>query len=983
VLDNQDSRQDLVSKPQTFFVALFIGIFALFALAFFFNVSPAAHAADNTYYAKPGGTGDCSAWNTACGLQEAINKAARSNGKVLAAKGIYTPGSNQSDSFELKDGVTIEGGYLVSGTTATRDWKTHKTILSGDIDNNDTTDNGLVTDVANITGANAYHVVTGSDLGPDTVLDGVYITAGSATGTDDKGNAVGGGLKNVNGNPTIQHVVFVGNLAGVGGGMYNESGSPSLTNVTFENNSSIELAKRLPGIEAYGGGVYTKEHSNPTFNEVHFTGNYAEDSGGGIAIEFYSEPTFTNVEFVENVSERTSGAVYIYLESHTSFNNVTFSGNKSDNGSDQGKAGAILITHDSNVTFKDVDFIRNISRRTGGAVLIKDDCNLTFENVTFQENESIQDNGGAISHGEKANEKKDGDGNIIDVDVDTSHATFTNVDFIRNKANNGGAISYISATAELINNRFQGNIATSSGGAIYSYDSDQTYVNATFNDNEAIDGRAGGIYSAYSDPTFTNITLSGNRASRGSGMYNNDSNPTIQNSILWGNGVGADDDQIYNKDSTPTYNYSLVEGKSAADLGGTGNLDSANPLFVRSPSPGPDETWGTDDDDHGDLHLQPDSPAVNMGNNDYLTITTDLDGGPRIEDNTVDLGAYEGAAPTIAASVASGTHSAKVGEVITYTYRLTNTSNVTFDPVVVVDNRLGSVALDSSSLAPGAVATGILSYTVQEGDLPGPLATTVVVKGTVQGTPTTVTNTAYASVGLRSESNTAPIITIAPATEVLISSATLHAQVNPNNLDTTVTFRWGETMGGPYPNEQTVTETFSGTQVQTASLSISGLTPGTTYFYSAAASNADGSATSTEQSLTIPIRAAYASTPTVGSLLDVGTVTVGTSDTTSLELREVGSVDLVVDLAEPALSGTDADYFRIESPSSFPVTIADGSDEQVTLTIVCTPQQSGTHTATLTLATNDTAQPTVSYPLRCTGAQDGNEERVYLPLVQR
>jgi hypothetical protein len=199
----------------------------------------------------------------------------------------------------------------------------------------------------------------------------------------------------------------------------------------------------------------------------------------------------------------------------------------------------------------------------------------------------------------------------------------------------------------------------------------------------------------------------------------------------------------------------------------------------------------------------------------------------------------------------------------------------------------------------------------------------------------------------------------------------LHASVNPNGLATTVTFAWGTTSGGPYPNEQDATDVLSGTQVQTASLSLSGLTPDTTYYYIVTVTNADGSVTSDEQSFTTPAVTggpAYGSIPEAGSTLDVGTVNVGESGTVSLAIREVGSAALEV--SDPAISGADAASFRIDAPASFPITIADGADA-VTLSVVCTPQRDGTHSATLTLTTGEASEPV-----------DTNTT-LYLPLIAR
>jgi uncharacterized repeat protein (TIGR01451 family) len=59
----------------------------------------------------------------------------------------------------------------------------------------------------------------------------------------------------------------------------------------------------------------------------------------------------------------------------------------------------------------------------------------------------------------------------------------------------------------------------------------------------------------------------------------------------------------------------------------------------------------------------------------------------------------------------------RVGDNVTYTYTVTNTGNVTLNPVTVVDNVTGPISLGSTILAPGAFTTGTATVTIQEPDL--------------------------------------------------------------------------------------------------------------------------------------------------------------------------------------------------------------------------------------------------------------------------
>lgn len=90
---------------------------------------------------------------------------------------------------------------------------------------------------------------------------------------------------------------------------------------------------------------------------------------------------------------------------------------------------------------------------------------------------------------------------------------------------------------------------------------------------------------------------------------------------------------------------------------------------------------------------------------------------------------------------------AAVGETITYQVRITNTGTVALNTLAAVDDKLGALPLDTTSLAPGQVAVASIAYVVQAADLPGPLHNTVTVTAKSAG-GNDVSTSASASVTL-------------------------------------------------------------------------------------------------------------------------------------------------------------------------------------------------------------------------------------------
>jgi len=213
------------------------------------------------------GANDGSSWSDAfTNLQSALT-AAGSGDEIWVAQGTYQPGNQRTDSFNLKTGVAVYGGFAATETARDeRDWIEHMTILSGDIDPTGDED--------------SYHVVTGSGVNATAILDGFTITGARADG--DSPHDSGGGIYNAAGSPALRNVVIKGNLASYGGGIYNLDSSPTLVNALVLDNSGTD-----------GGGMYNT-NSSPSVINVTFSANGVTKNGSAIANVSNSNPSITN-----------------------------------------------------------------------------------------------------------------------------------------------------------------------------------------------------------------------------------------------------------------------------------------------------------------------------------------------------------------------------------------------------------------------------------------------------------------------------------------------------------------------------------------------------------------------------------------------------------------------------------------------------------------------------------------------------------------
>ncbi|MDO8632770.1 MAG: right-handed parallel beta-helix repeat-containing protein [Phycisphaerales bacterium] len=515
---------------------------------------------------------------------------------IRVAEGTYTPDptglSDPRDAmFSLKTGIILEGGYAGCGAADpdARDGTVYQTILSGDLNGND---------APNFIGRedNTYHVVICDGVDSTGVIDGFTITGGNANAIDP-GRDVGGGMYIVNGACTVNRCTFHDNLGGHAEPSTDcccEHPTPGCGPADCEavvcaidptcctdrwDASCVQIARS----DCFD--CFMPVSCNPTLT-----------GGGGGLYHENSSSRIADCTFAENRSPSFGGGI-LNKNGHPILTNCRFVSNSAESNGDS-SGGAIYSRDGGDLTLTDSTLLGNSASIEGGGLFLGPSIGTTITNCSFEQNNALF-GGGA--------------------------------DFVGDPESPSSPV--------VTNCRFLGN----SYGGVHVSNGNPTFVNCMFSGNSGFAG--GGLYVQTMSiffstaPRVTNCTFSHNRVFfLGGGVYSGGADSVLENCILWDNadrdGAGEAAQFHAAGEGSPLVSFSAIQGLTGtSSWNGTGNIGS-DPQFVDVD--GYDGVFGTPDDD---LRLKRGSPCIDTANNSALspTITTDLEGNPRIVDGNLDM----------------------------------------------------------------------------------------------------------------------------------------------------------------------------------------------------------------------------------------------------------------------------------------------------------------------------------------------------------
>ncbi|MCP4540243.1 MAG: DUF11 domain-containing protein [Chloroflexi bacterium] len=561
-------------------------------------------------------------------VQDAVDAASEGD-MIKVAAGDYTGVNNYGRLAQvvyISKTVTIRGGY---------------TMAFIDPPNPDT---NLTTLDAQEQGRVLY--VTG-DI--SATVEGLRIIGGDATGLGGDWDGDAGGGVYVSGDyaahcsAMFDNNHIYSNTAEYGGGLYLSYSDATLSGNTVTSNTASES----------GGGLYL-DYSDATLTSNAVTNNTASGTvwgkGGGGLYLYYSDATLTGNNVLSNTAEYGGG---LYVSS----GDASLTGNAIVSNTAYSSGGGIYVRGDANLTGNTV--VSNTAHDNGGGIYVSGGAMLTDNIVSGNTagtygyggglyvngkvmlvNNTVSGNaayaaggvsvsGGAIviSNTVSGNTARDYSGGGMRV---SGEATLIGNVVTLNTANTGGGLALDYSNATLRGNIVTTNTASNNGGGVWIANSTSTLDNTIVTDNAVIWFEGSGLYiSDDASPILRHTTIAHNHGGNGQGIYVDDSNATLINTILVSHTVG-----IYVGSGAQATLTGTLWGSEAwgneADTGGAGTVVSntnvtGNPAFV--------------DHDGGDYHIGATSAAIDQGVD--TDVPLDMDGEYRPPSAPPDMGADE------------------------------------------------------------------------------------------------------------------------------------------------------------------------------------------------------------------------------------------------------------------------------------------------------------------------------------------------------
>lgn len=211
----------------------------------------------STIFVKPVEAGNKKGgdWNNACSLEGALNAPRIPGDTIKLAQGVYKP----NVTFNITAGVNIVGGFAGVDTEETSDPANNRTVISGDMDDNDNVTGNISNDHYQTRGLNLPRLFEIRNVADPVTLAGFTITGMSQFGDD--ASAVWQENATVN----YSHMTVVGNRARQSGGAILVTGSAAVANISdsmFRGNAG-----------EHGGAIALRDGAQANIERSEFNGN--------------------------------------------------------------------------------------------------------------------------------------------------------------------------------------------------------------------------------------------------------------------------------------------------------------------------------------------------------------------------------------------------------------------------------------------------------------------------------------------------------------------------------------------------------------------------------------------------------------------------------------------------------------------------------------------------------------------------------------